>query len=315
MELDRKTLASISHKLSAALELALNEGLHREKMDPTRVSRLRISSFPFCQVRWFLDLPRTTSKAHFVSSSSKYFTNVGHVLHGVMQNALTSVGIDAFGLTLIGDWKCLSCSKLYPICPEPKGCSCGHQKFKFEEVHIERDGLTGHVDTILSFQTKIKGNDQEFWVVIDYKTTSMSKLNASPCLMPYKDNVFQIGGYVGQLHEMGYPVLPLAFLIYVPRDNPWRFRLEPVRVDLEEETRRVILYKKRFKRVASVATIDELKDVIASRPCRKGIIADFDGCRYAASCAGPAQEKAITREATSVFNRVEAKLPIIKRSK
>ena len=312
MKVDKATLGTISHKLAAAIDLALNEGLHREKVDPTRVNRLRISGWPFCQIKWFLGLPRSTSKANFISSGMKYFTNVGHVLHGVVQNALTNVGIEAFGITLIGDWKCSKCGQLHTIQKKPEQCSCGNDSFLFEEIAIERGLITGHIDTVLSF--KMKSTGQEMWVVIDYKTTSLKKVNAKDRKIPYKENIFQIGGYVGQLHEMGYPVIPLAFLIYVPRDNPWRYCVEPALLDFDEEARRAKLYKKRFIKIASLDSLEELERTVANRPCKDKLLADFAHCKYADMCAGPDQHKFILREAIAAFHKVEAKLPIRKKT-
>lgn len=315
MDLSKLAIKILNEKVSTAFELALNEGSHREVVDPTRVSRLRISSFPFCPVQWFMGLPRNTGKARYATSSSRYFTQVGHVLHGVIQNALTNVGLDVHGIEVIADWKCKACKTIASIQVKPTTCKCGCEEFWYEEIAIERGIITGHIDTVLAITLrnyKELGLPQTVWIVIDYKTSSTFKVRAKDSKMPYIANVRQIGGYVGQLHEMGYPVVPLAYLIYVPRDNPWSYRLEPVAVNIEDEARRVKLYQKRFIRIAAVSTRDELIDVVDTRPCRKELLDDFHDCGHSGKCAGPDNRNTIIRSMAEVLVRVEKKLPIRK---
>lgn len=305
--LSKKQIKRISYQVESVLRSALDEGLHPQEVDPSRVTKLRISSFPFCHVRWFLDLPRTTAKKHKVSSASRYFTSVGHVLHAVMQFGLDSVDLSKYSVSIIADWKCAGCGFHARMQKKPAKCdSCGSSSWKFEEVAIEEENVSGHIDTILSFQDGSK----EFWIVIDYKTTSIYAVDRKP--LPYIENCYQISAYVGRLHAAGKPVLPLALLVYTPRDNPWRFVIKPVEVDFEEEERRFNLYKKRFVRIASASSREDLVGAVSSRPCRNGPMKPFEGCAWSKTCAGPKNSEKTVERMAHVMERVQHKLPILK---
>ncbi len=313
-----KVVKIIAARIEAAYELAMKEGSHREEVDPTRLTRLRVSAFPFCQIQWFLGLPNNAVKARHQSSSSRYFTRVGHVLHDTVQNALTNVGLEVHDLTLIGDWKCLSCKRMHTIRKKPSRCKrCGGSEFKYLEISLHSDVVTGHVDTVFSFRLKsgVPGyENQEFWIVIDYKTSSTYKTISTSSGIPYIGNVRQISGYVHALHESGYPVLPLAFLVYVPRDNPFRPRLEPVRVNLDDEARRLRIYTKRYVQIASAHKLSDLEKAVDTRPCRRELVDDFCECPNSARCAGPDNREGILEEMERIRQRMIKKLPILKES-
>lgn len=315
---DELSNASILHRIRTALDLALNAGTHKEVVDPERTTRLRISSFPFCGIRWFMELPRTTSKSTRRPSSMKYFTQVGHVLHAVMQDGLDSLGedLDVVGVSLIGNWKCSGCSRFAKMCKRPAQCKgCGKNLFSYREAEIDRGNIFGHIDTIfcLTLRKPTKAfPGGEIWIVVDYKTTSLKVVNATDCLLPYHNNMGQICAYVGQLKELGHPMLPMALLVYVPRDNPWRYRMEPVPVDFEAEAKKAALYVRRFKHVGSVKDQDGINEVIAIRPCRDKLLSQFKSCAFAESCAGPENTAKIERATGHVLARVIHKLPILK---
>lgn len=315
---DELSTPAILHRIRTAVDLALNEGTHREKIDPERLNRLRISGFPFCGVKWFMGLPRSTSKATRNTSSMKYYTQVGHVLHAVMQDGLDSLGdgLNISGVCLIGNWKCVACGKIKRMSKRPVSCVCGERLFAYREAEVKNGHVFGHIDTIFCLTLKKPTKafpDGEAWIVVDYKTTSLKVVNATDCKLPYLGNIGQINAYVGQLHELGHPMLPLSLLIYVPRDNPWKYRMEAVEVDFAAEAKKAALYVRRFIQIASVQSQEELDAAIELRPCREKLLAQFSGCKYAAGCAGAANSRRIERSARHIMARVQRKLPILKK--
>jgi hypothetical protein len=286
-------------------------------MDPERMTRLRISGFPFCGVKWFMGLPRATSKATRNPSSMKYYTHVGHVLHTVMQDGLDSLGKDLHvsGVCLIGNWKCTSCGNLVKMSKRPLACKCGEKLFSYREAEIENGHIFGHIDTIFCLTLKKPTKAYpggEVWIVVDYKTTSLKVVNATDCKLPYLGNIGQINAYVGQLHELGHPMLPLSLLIYVPRDNPWKYRIEAVEVDFAAEAKKAALYVRRFIQIAKVQTQEQLNEAIAVRPCREKLLVQFEYCKYADGCAGAVNKSRMERSAGHILARVQHKLPILK---
>ena len=124
---------------------------------------------------------------------------------------------------------------------------CKKTHFVFHEVEIKdpfgENLLVGHVDTI--FQLTLKEYPgKKFWVVIDYKTSSVKRV-AGPDMVS-ADNKAQIRAYVGILKEMGQNMLPFGFLVYIPRDNPYKFEIAVVDVSFEKERKRVKRYKQQF---------------------------------------------------------------------
>lgn len=313
-ELNTKHLV---HRVSAALDLAFNEGLYREKTDPTRMNRLRISGFPFCGVRWFADLQRKTARAVFNGSSMRYYTQVGNVLHAVMQDGLASLDLDPMRVSVVGNWTCSdpSCSRVHRIQEKPLICvKCGGRGFRYDEAEINAGSVFGHIDMILSLW--LRSNTKAFpggkvWIVLDWKTTSLKKVNAKESEFPYTDNVSQIAAYVGQLHELGHPVLPLAMLVYTPRDNPRQYKVCTVDVDFSLERKRVAVYVARFEQAGNAVSAKDVEEIVEDRPCKNKLSSVFRSCKRADKCAGPGNHAQVVKELEAVRVKVFSKLPIL----
>lgn len=306
-DLDPKLLAN---KIQYALDLALNEGTHYQENDSSRVRRLRLSGFPYCGLKWFLGLPKSTTKASFIGSGMKYFVTVGHALHSVMQDALNSVELR--GIEVYADWECTSCKHLHPFCLKPKVCSeCGHKKTIYREITMDSPPILGHIDTV--FLITLKKPTKDFpegrvFVPIDYKTTSLKALEGEG--LPYSDNVQQLSAYTNEIRRLGRPTAPFAFLVYVPRDKPFAFQLKMVEVDFELEEVKRARYIARFNSAIKVSTVEQAMSLVDKRPCRKGPNKLYASCPHYGYCPGADHAADMQEKAAGIFEQVKNKLPL-----
>ncbi len=145
-------------------------------------------------------------------------------------------------------------------------------------------------------------------MLVDYKTTALKKLNTA--YLVSAGNKAQIRAYVTLLKQMGKPMLPLAALIYLPRDKPTDFRVEMLRVNYANVTKQIESYREQFVLASSITKRSQLKELVEARPCSEGCLKQFEWCDWRKHCAGPENTKTVLRELNNVFDRVEDKLPI-----
>ena len=88
------TVLDVERRVNKLMNLALEHGTVDEKSDPSRVQRLRVSSFPFCGVRWFMDLPSGTGSVKSGGTKFKFYMSVGHAVHDTMQRVLASMDFE-----------------------------------------------------------------------------------------------------------------------------------------------------------------------------------------------------------------------------
>ena len=309
----------IETKTSSLMRSAMDEGTVLNKNDPTRLTNVRFSSFPFCGVRWFLDLPSLVTKASNKDFAFGYFTRVGTTVHEVIQEAFSSLMEDGQSFSLLWDWKCKSCKHREGVLLEepPTGScsSCGADTgFSREEHQIRFRGAVGHVDTIISVKlppniAKVFGSPTGL-IVADYKTTSVYNVTKKDTL-PYKSNVAQISKYTGVLQKK-LPVIGWA-LIYMPRDIPFRYKVIGKFMDKSEGLKHrkdIVKYVATHKAWSTASNIDEIRELFNSRPCTRpdSIPEEFSDCDHCKSCTG-------TRgfaKVESTFNRIKKHIPIVK---
>jgi hypothetical protein len=299
-------VALLTDRIQAAIESALNEGLHLHENDPERSSKLRISGFPFCGVRWFLSLNSGLKKATFMDTRMKYYVSIGHAVHDVLQKALLSLDLPATGLDLYADWKCLKCKKIFAFQIKPEECSCSNSAFEFHEIRLADGYLLGHIDTVF----RIRIGKESFFVVIDYKTISLNRLETAK--LPLPDNAEQVRAYANEIRRLGKNALPFAFLVYVPRDNPFKLKTIAVDVDFEAEDKKRERYIKRFKRASTLSKKSELKAFVDDRPCRNGVTSLYKSCKLAPACAGSENAENILNRVVVVYSNIKTKLPVTK---
>jgi hypothetical protein len=304
----------VESKITSILNRVLEEGRVRKENDPTRLTDLRFSSFPFCEIRWFLGIPGASAKGAWEPFGKSFFTSVGSTVHHVIQSAFEDLAASVEEFQLIKDWRCPKCDNVHRYCVKPKECEkCGNSHLEGEEVLIEEKNLTGHVDEVLRIRVKTNGKTLWIKIILDYKTTSTSGLNSGK--LPYTGNKYQIESYAGYLASRD-PEIKGWVLVYLTRDNPYKFKVfSDFDLDVEAIVARIKGYRKRFRRAARIETQDEMIELIKNRPCCDKLQPEQDECKYALTCAGRKNTSKITKMAISLFPRIEKSLPIIKEDK
>lgn len=297
----------------AHVDRALNENEFLEKIDPARVNTLRVSSFPFCGTKWFLSLPRSTSKLARASFDNRFFTGVGTAVHSVAQASLS------MSKYVIRDWICGECKHRHKFVIRPTECAdCkaeyNERTWKYDESSVSSRGIiNGHIDDSLWVPAAKK------IVMLDYKTTSSKKIEQKGAL-PNLGNVRQLEAYAAIKHEQGHPIdLDDGwFLVYVARDNMKRryitgssFYGHSFGKELPKITKRIDRYVADYKEVSSATTMKEIKVVLDKRRTKTGAEPKSlcEHCQFEKQCAS---DKAVLQHATTVFNKVEHKLPIVR---
>lgn len=302
---------NIESKIGKIMHVVFNEGAFLMRNDPSRVKKLRVSSFPFCAVQWFVGLPGKTSKFRSMGTEFKFYTSVGTAVHDTVQSILASLDIGAHKVEMIADWGCRKCSHMQFMQVKPLKCEkCGFDQFNFHEVTVKDGILEGHIDTIFEFSVKPskKYPEGKAWVVVDYKTTSTEKIGTDKLVNAgYKA---QIRSYVAILHRLKKPVLPFAVLVFIPRDDPLKLQPVVVKVDYESQLTKIDNYKKQFNIVTSVKSAGDLQEVVDNRPCSQGCLKQFEWCQWRNMCAGPENDEVILKELNNIRKVVKHRLPI-----
>lgn len=201
-----------------------------------RSPQFRPSSFPCCSIlNWmklyrFKKLGNNEEHKYF---GMEYYTSVGTTVHAKIQYFAGFTG------KFWGNWKCIN-----PVCKESKKarnlydhlgnmvregkptrkhstnnkCPCCGEPMDYIEFAIKYRGIDGHIDAIIKL-------DDGTWIVADYKTTSMKKVNNA--VFPEKKHLHQLPFYVYALEQKyakkyGMKIKKFS-LIYIPRDNPRAF--------------------------------------------------------------------------------------------
>lgn len=315
------TKDGVHKKVNRLFQEVISEGRVMEQNDPTRVKSLRVSSFPFCAVQWFLSLPNRTSKASALDASFKFYVSVGHAVHDTLQKLLTTLDMSALKAEMIADWRCLACKKkhygnrdigMHVMQVQPSKCEvCGGDKFEFHEVTVKYKNIVGHVDTIfeitLNKPTKAYPEGKA-WIVVDYKTAKMKNMGTDH--MASHHNKSQIRAYVALLKKLGKPVVPFAALIYVPREDLKHFQVKVVSVDFEKMYPKIENYIKQFKQAVRVRAKSDLIPIVEDRPCSEKCLKQFEWCQWRGMCAGEENEEVILRELNNIRKVMLPRLPI-----
>lgn len=280
-----KLLAKASSRIEHLLLSAFDEGSCYELNDPSRSLRLRPSSFPFCPLRFFLDLPDMQTKGKRIPASMAYYVRVGTVIHNTFQEAIASH--ETAAQFFVRDWKCPACGHIHSLSLAPSHCNKCSQPFHIHDApaHLEHtieDGnLVGHVDDTFCFSNK--GDD--YYVVMDYKSTSLNRMKSGA--VPEPTHLQQLSAYAALLSKkvkvLGY------VLIYIPRDNPRKlkaFAYTLTKQEVDTTLQKIALYEKQHKNALTVNTQSGLDALIEKRPCKtpEQLQAFCGKCRYGSYC-------------------------------
>lgn len=295
-------------------------------------NKFRVSSMPYCPIL-FLEGDVGEKEDDF---SMSFYTEAGTAHHENLQTYFPQVR----GSNILwGNWRCRhgkpcscptnhkgethhSCGKTWQACNHPGRCKCGRIP-KYEEIEVEyKNGLTGHIDTIL----RSKSLD----IIIDYKTCGLDYITV-PWMkkyLPYDSNVIQIENYCA-LIEVKYGWRPDGWaLVYVSRERPKEKQTEKPLfhiVEREWTVKRRDLVMKRLNRACKThgyvldaikkPTSELVKTIIDRRPCKSeesyeskmGAKFKFEDCEHQEICTGCQTKKIEGRVKWLLKNRKDKK--------
>lgn len=242
-----------------AIEYAIDTYEVEEKLDPSRLKFLRVSSFPFCGTQWLLNYPAAVSGKRSSKFMGSFFTSVGTTVHNSIQ------GIMNYSPFLIQDWKCFACGHLHQFTLRPRRCvKCKvTSRIVGREHEYKKPPIVGHLDgAVLLKSGKI--------IIIDYKTTSIRKMETNG-LLPGLENVRQIEAYAALLKQEGYDIDGWT-LIYIARNNARRIYKSSTEFyghSFEEEYPKILKrlgrYEKDFITVSTAVTVEDAAAVVDKR--------------------------------------------------
>ncbi len=305
MELHVAKKEKLKRTTESVLDNVIQTTLCKYPVDKERLTNLRVSSFPFCPVKWFLGLPTSTAKTREQGFHSTFFTEVGTTVHTVIQNYLKESPY------VVRDWICsdAKCKHRHEFQVKPDKCEeCGNPNFNHAEHKVKAGVIVGHMDdSILVARKKIRP--------IDYKTTGKSSVSAKGKL-PHKSNVKQLEAYAAIKKSQGYDIDGWD-LVYIVRDSakPVYISCESYyghsfEVEYPKIIKRIKKYVKDYKFVSSLDSRDQLEDLADLRH-RKKAGEDKGSCGYCPYSELCLDKKAILAHLNSTFTKVKLKLPII----
>lgn len=271
-------------RLSGVLRVATTDGVTTSHPDKARVLKLRVSSFPFCARRWYLSLPKLTAKAFVSSAVDEWFLRIGTTAHEVLQQAMATAQHDK--AVLVQDWLCLDCGHRHVFQPRPSACRfCGSRRLRHEETCVTRGKhLLGHMDGCVAFVPRGQGltDYSPAWphVFLDYKTTTLDTVQSKLDTLPYPENVEQLNAYAAIKHEAGVNAVG-SVLVYVPRDNPYRYHVAPVPLDLSV-LERIDGYERRYEQARAAATLEQARALPTK--VKKDFASRCAHCPFTAAC-------------------------------
>lgn len=203
----------LDQNLKSVTELRLS-GLSekQQKEYAKREAELHPSSFPFCPLRNVYErLIREPDPVVYVDFRGEYYTNVGHVTHGLLQQYL------GLGGKLLANWKCLECSHVHRFTSHVAECvKCKSPKVAYSEIGGRFGHVRWHKDGIF------KSKDSSLWVV-DFKTSysmAISKYNSKGIGLPHNTNVAQVECYIPLVEDRLKIKVAGWILAYFARDYP-----------------------------------------------------------------------------------------------
>lgn len=201
----------------------------RETPLPTckkRLDELHPSSFPFCGIRYAIELVQNGGDAEMFNmpATMEYYCGVGTVAHLIFQKHMRLLeGNGKSKPVMVGDWTCPECGYENKFRPYHKCKKCDSPAIQGEVSRLSGDEIsvqigertTGHTDDVIKI-------DNRYWVC-DYKTSSVRVVQNYKKFgrgLPYKHNTSQIKSYATLLERKYNIKIAGWFLIYAARDTP-----------------------------------------------------------------------------------------------
>lgn len=269
------------------------KGAGIEKASKKRARELHPSGFPYCALKHGYNKLAGNQETRTVGFESDYYTQVGTLVHSIMQRWLSTT------TKLYGTWYCAKCEKTTKqYAPCNKYCTPVYQE------------IGGTTDTYIDWHTDgLMLLDDDFWVV-DFKTSSVhaiSEHKRGGGKFPYAKNVTQIKSYcalvqnkykdktIGGITNGKQVKIKGWILIYLARDSPTRnFAIvaqEITQKEIRNQTRQMKKYVENFQVVLKTKTVESLiKNVIPIKACDskeyydKNYADPYDKCPVSKHC-------------------------------
>ena len=210
-------------KLGKYIETKLAKMELFEVETPSRYD-LRASGLPLCPLLKILhDIHPIPQREKY---SDKFFTTIGTSVHENIQNYLQITNKNT-----VAAWSCKACKHIHSepqICPK-KCVKCGHEKLSMEEITLDINGVSGHLDYLIKVKNKYVG--------LEFKTTTSFGIKSGNGLPKPKHHI-QIQSYCLALKKKyGFNMLGYI-IIYLSRDLPFggrnnSFRVYPYKITRE----------------------------------------------------------------------------------
>lgn len=271
--------------MKKVFSLLLEDGISFRRTDLSRLTNLRFSGLPFCQLRLFFSSPTFFANRKAQTFTSSFYTSVGTAIHDSVQSALVDLECSP---TLIGDWECTAChDRSSKFSPKPSTCSkCGKANFKFHEHEIrhtpesdEYSTIIGHIDTIYQLPSNAV-------TVTDWKSCKLSRVidySRKPSL-GYRTQLASYAGYIQTQYRVRVKEIYLGF---IPRDDPTQTRFW--KQDFSDEDAKtswsnLLSWSKQHRQVMLATTAKEIYQMAKHRPCLENVPEGYYGCPYARVC-------------------------------
>lgn len=302
--------ASAARSIAGAL---YEQAMEYEIVDKNaRPPVLRPSSFPLCSVLVYKDLAvGAAANGRFersMNAGGGYFTSVGTAAH---TNIQTYIGKSK---KIYGHWKCINhlCPEYHKardrwktivvsgkkvrklvhgkptrefscdnVCPECK------YDMEYVELTVKHKRVEGHIDCVIMLDHKRK----RIWVA-DYKTCTGAKVDSGRTKLPMRVHLRQIPSYCHILEkEYGYVVEGFS-LIYICRDNPYKFyeHAEPWTDAWRKRAAKEFKLERLRYKAGVKAWLERDPDIaIAEKPCKSlshynSEMAFYDPCPFLDVC-------------------------------
>ena len=203
----RRRNRSVGDKFSVVQSIYDRMGSIRDK-SPISLDKfyLRASGLGYlCAREEVISHKHSIERTDVIEPKLDFIFSIGHKLHDIVQEVLADI--------LLGNWKCISCSKVFgdnELIKKPKICDygdCKSTEFEYYEVTLldEENGIGGHPDGVIEI-------DREK-VLLEFKTCNEQVYTSLSFKGPSKSYIMQVNIYMSRL------ALTTAFIVYINKNN------------------------------------------------------------------------------------------------
>lgn len=232
----------------------------REVAIPDLSTKFRASGLSrMCPREEFFRQRDRVPKFELIGAGLQRTFDFGTAVHEFVQNHW-------FSDWLVGIWQCAGCNE-FQGGRKPKSCRCGFTVFRYHEISLENELVTGHPDGVLQFE-------DDRLVLLEVKTCSSKQFELITKIRqkPLDSHLDQVQIYMGMLG------LSDAFIFYVQKDEAL---LEVFSVRFDDAMARALLGKVSQFREAVRAGVAPERQMCESQSCARA-----KACSVRKTCFG-----------------------------